>query len=123
MKLVHKAVIERGKIFEDLGAGLFETLEEEHLGAGIELLKEMAQVSHRVTASRNTQHIMHETLDKLLCDIFAGEVPARKFPRGQKLVERYGLGSKCDWLLLRRGHADDTPDLVWRRILMPFQLY
>ena len=80
MKLVHEAIIERGKIFEALGAGLFETLEEEHLRAGIELLKEMAQLSHRVTASRDAQHIMHETLDKLLCDIFAGKVTVREFP-------------------------------------------
>jgi len=120
MKLVHEAVIQRGKIFEAFGTGLFETLEEEDLRARIELLKEMAQLSHRVTASRDTQHIMHETLDELLCDVLAGKVAFREFPRGQKLVERYGLGSKWDWLLLRRGHADDTPDLGWRNILILF---
>lgn len=79
MKLVHEAVIERGKIFEAFGAGLFETLEEEHLRARIELLKEMAQLSHRITASRDTEHIVHETLDELLREILAAQVAFREF--------------------------------------------
>lgn len=80
MKLVHEAVIERGKIFEAFGTGFFETLEEEYLRPRIELLKEMAQLSHRVTARRDTEHIVHETLDELLRKILTAKVAFREFP-------------------------------------------
>jgi hypothetical protein len=35
VKLVHEAVIERGEILETLGAGFFETFEEEDLCARV----------------------------------------------------------------------------------------
>lgn len=80
VKLVHEAVIERGKIFQALRAGLFEALEEEDLCARVQLFQQMAQLSHRVAAGRNTEDIVHEALDKLLSEILAGEVALREFP-------------------------------------------
>ena len=79
MKLVHEAVIERGKIFEALGAGFFETFEEEDLCARVYLFQEMAQLSHGVTAGWDTKDIVHEALDELLGEILAGEVALREF--------------------------------------------
>ena len=79
MKLVHKTVIEGGKIFQALGAGFFQTLEEKHLRARVQLLQKMAQLSHRVIAGWNTQDIVYETLDKLLSDVLAGEIAIREF--------------------------------------------
>ena len=109
MKLVHEAVIERGKIFEAFGAGFFETFEEEDLCAGVYLFQELTQLSHGVTAGWDTKDIVHKALDELLSEILTGEVALREFPRSQKLVERYGLRSKWDCWLLARGHADGTP--------------
>ena len=80
MKLVHEAVIERGEIFEAIGAGFFETFEEEDLCARVYLFQEMAQLSHGVAASRDTKDVMHEALDELLSEILAGEVAVREFP-------------------------------------------
>lgn len=74
MKLVHEAVIEWGEIFEAFGAGFFKAFEEEDLCAWVDLFKQLAQLSHGITASRNTEDIVHEALDKLLRQIFAGEV-------------------------------------------------
>jgi hypothetical protein len=96
MKLVHEAVIERGKIFEALGAGFFETFEEEDLCARVYLFQELAQLSHGVTAGWDAEDIVHEALDELLSEILAGEVALREFSRSQKLVEWYGLRSKWD---------------------------
>jgi hypothetical protein len=79
MKLVHEAVIERGKIFEALGAGFFETFEEEDLCARVYLFQELAQLSHGVTAGWNTEDIVHEALDELLSEILAGEVALWEF--------------------------------------------
>jgi len=81
MKLVHEAVIERGEIFEALGAGFFETFEEEDLCARVYLFQEMAQLSHGVTAGWDTKDIVHEALDELLNEILAGEVALREFSR------------------------------------------
>ena len=78
MKLVHEAVIERGKIFEALGAGFFETFEEEDLCARVYLLQEMAQLSHGVAAGWDTEDIVHEALDELLSEILTGEVAFRE---------------------------------------------
>ena len=79
MKLVHEAVIERGEIFEALGAGFFKTFEEEDLCAWVDLFQKLAQLSHGVTAGRYTKDIVHEALDKLLRQIFAGEVAIWEF--------------------------------------------
>jgi len=80
MKLVHETVIERGEIFETLRACFLETFKEKNLCARVQLLKEMAQLSHRVAASRDTKDIVHEALDELLSEILAGEVAVWEFP-------------------------------------------
>jgi len=79
MKLVHEAVIERGEIFKALGAGFFETFEEENLCARVYLFQEMAQLGHGVNAGWNTEDIVHEALDELLSEILAGEVAFWEF--------------------------------------------
>ena len=73
MEFVHKAVIEGGKILKAVRTILLKTLEKKHLGAWIQLLKQSAELSHGVTACRNAQHIMNQSLDKLLLHIFTGE--------------------------------------------------
>jgi hypothetical protein len=108
MKLVHEAVIERGEIFEALGASFFETFEKEDLCARIDLFKELAQLCHGVTAGWDTEDIVYEAFDELLSQILAGEIAFWKFSRSKKFVERYGLRSKWDRRLLTRGHAGDT---------------
>ena len=109
MKLIHETIIEGGKVFEALRAGLFETFEEKHLGTRVELFQEMAQLGHGIAACRHAEHIMHETLHELLCHVLAGKVTVRQLSRSQQLVEGNGLRSKWDWLLLTRGHAEGTP--------------
>jgi len=79
VKLVHKAVIEWGEIFEALGAGFFETFEEEDLCARVDLFKKLAQLSHGIATGWDTENIVHEAFDKLLSQIFAGEVAIREF--------------------------------------------
>ena len=79
MELVHKAVIEGGEIFEALGAGFFETFEEEDLCTRVYLFQEMAQLSHGVTAGWNTEDVVYKALDELLSDILAGKVALREF--------------------------------------------
>src|ERR1700704_791806 len=73
MKLVHEAVIERGEIFEALGAGFFETFEEEDLCTRVYLFQELAQLSHGITAGWDTKNIVHEALDELLSEILTAE--------------------------------------------------
>ena len=79
MKLIHEAVIERGEIFEALGASFFETFEKEDLCARIYLFQELTQLSHSVTAGWDAEDIVHEALDELLSQIVAGEVAIREF--------------------------------------------
>ena len=79
MELVHEAVIERGEIFEALGAGFFESFEEKDLCARINLFQELAQLSHGVATGRDTEDIVHKALDKLLSQILAGEITIREF--------------------------------------------
>jgi len=81
MKLVHETIIERGKIFEAFWAGFFETFEEKHLGTGIELFKETAQLGHRKAACRHTEHVMHETFHELLGHVLAAKVIVRQLSR------------------------------------------
>ena len=49
MKLVHESVIERGEIFEALGASFFETFEEKDLCTRVDLFKELPQISHGIS--------------------------------------------------------------------------
>ena len=42
------------------------------------MLQNLSQLSHRITAGRNTQDIVHESLDELLSEILAGKVAFRK---------------------------------------------
>ena len=79
MKFVHEAVIERGEIFEALGAGFFETFEEKDLCARVNLFQEMTQLSHGVTAGWDAEDIVYEALDELLSEILACEVSLRQF--------------------------------------------
>jgi hypothetical protein len=79
MKLVHKAVIEGGEIFEALGAGFFETFKEEDLRARVYLFKEVAQLSHGVATGWDTEDIVYEAFDELLSEILTGEVALREF--------------------------------------------
>ena len=79
MKLVHKAVIEGGEIFEAPRAGFLETFKEEDLCARIYLFKEVAQLSHGVTTGWDTEDIVYEAFDELLSEILAGEVALREF--------------------------------------------
>ena len=79
MKLVHKAVIEWGEIFEALGAGFFESFEKEDLCARVDLFQKLAQLSHGIAARWNAEDIVYKALDKLLSQIFAGEVAIREF--------------------------------------------
>ena len=79
MKFVHKPVIERGKVFETIRAGLFEALEKKHLRAGVELFQEMTEVSHRIAACRDAENIVNETFHELLRNIFTCKIAIRKF--------------------------------------------
>ena len=80
MKFIHKAVIERGKIFEALGAGFFKTFEKEDLRWRIYLFQKLTQLSHGIAARWDTKNIVHETFDELLSEILTCEVAFRKFP-------------------------------------------
>ena len=118
MKFVHESVIERGKIFEALGTGLFEAFEKENLRPRVDLFQELAQLSHGIAAGRDTEDIVHEALDKLLSQVFAGQIAIREFSSSKKFIEGYGLRSKWDRWLLTRGHADDTSVYEERRTII-----
>ena len=79
MKFVHEAIIERGKIFEAVGTGFLETLEEENLCARVYLLQEHTQLSHGVTAGLDAEDIVHQAFYELLREILAGEITLREF--------------------------------------------
>ena len=79
MKFVHKPVIERGEVLETIRAGLFEALEKKQLCAGVELLKEMTELSHRIAACRDAENIVNQTFHELLRNIFTCEIALRQF--------------------------------------------
>jgi len=79
MKLVHESIVERGEIFETLGASFFESFKEKDLCARVDLFQELPQLGHGVATGWDTEHIVHEAFDKLLSEIFAGEVTIREF--------------------------------------------
>jgi hypothetical protein len=60
------------------------------------LFKKLAELGHAITPSRNTQDIMHESLDELLLDILTRKIAFWEFARGEKFIEWNGLGSKWD---------------------------
>ena len=80
MKLVHEAVIERGKIFETFRAGFLESFKEKNLCSGVYLFQDLTQLSHGITAGWNTEDVVHKPLDELLRDVLAGKVSFREFP-------------------------------------------
>jgi len=94
MEFVHESVVERGEVFQALRACFFQALEEEDLGAWVDLLQKVAELSHCIAACWDAQHIVNKTLDELLGHIFAAQVPIGEFSRGQKLIKGYGLRSK-----------------------------
>lgn len=50
MELVHKTIVQRGEIFEGIRACLLESLKKEDLSSRIELLEELAELGHGITA-------------------------------------------------------------------------
>ena len=72
----------------------------------------MAQLGHRIAASRDAQNVMHQSFDELLGDIFTGQVPFWEFSCCQELIEGNGLGGKGNRLVLTKGHAEGTPWLA-----------
>jgi hypothetical protein len=109
MELVHETIVERREIFQAVRARFLQTFEEEDLSAWIELLQELAQLSHRITAGGNAENIMHQALDELLSDIFTIQIAIREFTGSEKLLKWNGLRSKGDRLLLVRCHAGSAP--------------
>ena len=79
MEFVHEAVVERGEILEAVGTGFFQAFEKKHLGAGIELLEEMAELSHRIAAGWNAENVMHQSFHELLGKILTAQVSLREF--------------------------------------------
>lgn len=78
MELVHKPVVEGGKVFEAFGARFFQSFEEEDLSPWVELLKKLAELGHCIAARLDTQNIVNKAFDELLGHIFGGQVPNRK---------------------------------------------
>lgn len=87
MEFVHKAIVERRKIFQAVRAGFFQALEEKHLGARVKLFKQMTQLRHRVTTGRDAEDIVNESFNELLAKILGGNVLLRNFPRCQQFIE------------------------------------
>jgi hypothetical protein len=79
VKLVHKAVIEGGKVFETLRTCFLQSCKEKDLGFGVELFKKLAQLRHGITPSGDTENIVNQAFDKLLGDVFAAQIRIRKF--------------------------------------------
>ena len=79
MKFVHKPVVEGSEIFQAIRARFLQTLEEKNLGSRVELLEKLAELRHRVATGWNTENIMNESFNELLGDVFATQVPIRKF--------------------------------------------
>src|SRR5215510_12641475 len=79
VELIHETIIERCKVLQAIRTRLFETLEEKHLHARVELLQDMAKLSHGVTACRHAQDVMDETLNELLRHILTAQIALRQF--------------------------------------------
>lgn len=74
MELVHEPIIERSEVLETFRARLLEFSEKEDLSAGVELLKKLAQLSHRITTGWDAQDIMDEAFYELLGYILRGQI-------------------------------------------------
>ncbi len=79
MEFIHETVIERSEILEAVGTRFFEAFEKKHLGTGIELLEEMAELSHRIAAGGNAENVMHQSFHELLGKILTAQVSLRQF--------------------------------------------
>lgn len=101
----HETVVERGEIFQAVGARLFQAAKEEDLMARIELLEKLPEFRHRETASRDTQHVMNETFDKLLRDIITGDISVGKLAGCEEFVKGNGLRGKRDRTRRGTGHS------------------
>ena len=100
MEFVHESIVEGREIFQRVRARFLQAFEEKDLCARIELLQELAQLSHGITAGGNAENIMHKALDELLSDIFTIQIAIRKFTGSEKLIKWNGLCSKRNRLLL-----------------------
>lgn len=74
MELVHEPIIERSEVLKTFRARLLEFSEKEDLSAGVELLKKLAQLSHRITTGWDAQDIMDEAFYELLGHILRGQI-------------------------------------------------
>lgn len=79
MELVHKPVVEGGKVFKAFGTRFLQSFEEEDLSSWVELFKKVAELGHGIAARLDTQNIVNKAFDELLGEIFGAEVPIRKF--------------------------------------------
>lgn len=79
-KFVHEAIIEGGKILQAFRAGFLQFLKKEDLAARVQLLKELAELSHGIATRGETKNIMDQSLDELLFDILAIKVAVRELP-------------------------------------------
>ena len=100
MEFVHETIVEGREIFQTVRARFLQAFEEKDLCAWIELLQELAQLSHGITAGGNAKNIMHKPLDKLLRDIFTIQIAIWEFTGSEKLIKWNGLCSKRNRLLL-----------------------
>lgn len=80
MELVHEPIVQRGEIFQTIGAGLFEAFKEKHLSSWVELFKELAELSHRIAPGGHTQNIMDQSFDELLLHILAIKIAFGELP-------------------------------------------
>ena len=100
MELIHESVVEGREIFQAVRARFLQAFEEEDLCTWIELLQELAQLSHGITTGGNAKDIVHKALHELLSDIFTIQIAIGKFTGGEKLIKWDGLCSKGNCLLL-----------------------
>lgn len=111
VKFVHEPVVEGRKIFQAVWACLLELFKKEDLRARVELLQQLAQFTHCVAAGGDAENVVNETLNELLSDIFAGEVPVGKLAGRKEFTEWNGLSGKWETLLWFGCHAESTPRL------------
>ena len=79
MEFVHEPVVEGCKIFQTIRTRFLQAFEEEDLCAWIELLQELAQLSHGITTRRNAEDIVHKALHELLSDVLTIQIAIWKF--------------------------------------------
>ncbi len=94
MEFIHEPVVEGCEIFQTVRARFLQAFEKEDLCAWIELLQELAQLSHGITTGGNAENIMHQALNELLSDIFTIQIAIWKFTGSEKLIKWDRLCSK-----------------------------